>query len=95
MVQQHWWCLGNTGMQDQSPLLAQWMKDPALPQLQLRLKQQLRSDLWPGNSTWLGAAKNEKRKESEEVYIYKSESLYCTSQTNTWSFRRCSGSESD
>ena len=46
------------------PGLAQWMKDPALPQLQLRLKQQLRSDLWPGNSTWLGAAKNEKRKGS-------------------------------
>ena len=37
---------------------AQWVKDPALPQLWLRARLWLGSDTWPGNSIYHGAAKN-------------------------------------
>ena len=36
----------------------QWVKDPALPQLQLRPRLWLRTDPWPGNSICHGVAKN-------------------------------------
>ena len=46
------------------PDLAQWVKNPALPQLWLRLKLRLRSDPWPGNSICHGVAKKRKKKKS-------------------------------
>ena len=46
---------------DSIPGPAQWVKDPALPQLWLRLQLWLRSDPWPGNSICLRAAKSEKK----------------------------------
>ena len=42
------------------PQPGQWIKDPEVLQLQLRLKLQLGSDPWPGNSICRGAAKNKK-----------------------------------
>ena len=39
------------------PSLAQWVREPALPQLWLRLQLQLGSDPWPRNSIWCGAVK--------------------------------------
>ena len=39
------------------PSLAQWVKDPALLQLQLRWHLQLGSDPWPGNSICCRASK--------------------------------------
>ena len=44
------------------PGLVQWIKDLALPQLWHRLQVQLRSDPWPGNSIFHGAAKKKKKK---------------------------------
>lgn len=44
------WCLGSTGTQVRSLAPAQWLKDPALPQLWLRSRLQLGSDAWPGSS---------------------------------------------
>ena len=41
---------------------AQWVKDPLLPQPQLRSRLWLRSDPWPRNSICRGAAKKEKKK---------------------------------
>ena len=41
---------------------AERVKDPALLQLRLGLRLQLGSDPWPRNSTYCGAAKNEKKK---------------------------------
>ena len=55
------WDLGSTGS-DSIPGLAQWLKDPVLLQLWLRLSLWLRSHPWPGNSTCQGAAKNETNK---------------------------------
>ena len=43
------------------PSPAQWVKDPALPQLQQRSKLRIGSDPWPGNSISRGAAKKEKK----------------------------------
>ena len=43
------------------PHLAQWVKDPALPQLWHRSKPWLRSDPWPGNSKCCRAAKKRKK----------------------------------
>ena len=43
---------GNAVPSGLNPNPALWVKDPALPQLWLR------SDLWPRNSIFLGAAKN-------------------------------------
>ena len=41
-------CLGSAGMHVRSPpSQTQWVKDPALPQLQLRSQLRLRSDPWP------------------------------------------------
>ena len=52
------------------PQPAQWVKDPALPQLWLRSHLQLRSDPWPRNSICHKAAKNgrgkKKKKKKEE-----------------------------
>jgi len=45
------------------PGLAQWVEDPASPQLQLRSQLWLGSDPWPRNSIWLGTAKIETGKE--------------------------------
>ena len=50
------------------PSPAQCVKDLAL-QLWLRLRLRLESDRWPGNSTCLGVAKNEKKKERKEIHI--------------------------
>ena len=44
------------------PSPAWWVKDLALPQLQLGLQPWLRSDPWPANSICLEVAKNEKKK---------------------------------
>ena len=44
------------------PSPAQWIKDQALPQLQLRLQLWLRSDTWLRNSVGHEAAKKEKTK---------------------------------
>ena len=48
-----------------NPSPAQWVKDPALLQLRLRLRLQLGSDPWPGSSICQGAAKNEKEKKKK------------------------------
>ena len=45
-----------------TPRSAQRVKDPVLPQLQLRPQLQDRSCPWPRNSICCGAAKNEKKK---------------------------------
>ena len=42
------------------------LKDPALPQLQHRLKLQLGSDPWLGNSTCCGVATKRKKKDKTE-----------------------------
>ena len=60
LVQWDWWHVGSTKSQVQSPAL--WVKDPGLPQLWLRLQLQLRSDLWPPNSTCCAASKKGKKK---------------------------------
>ena len=44
-----------------------WVKDPALPQLWLRLQLQLRSDSWPGSSTGRGAAKKRKKTKNKKL----------------------------
>jgi len=44
------------------PQLAQWVKDPALLQLRLRLGMWLGSHPWPRNFMYYRAAKNEKKK---------------------------------
>ena len=46
--------------------LAQWVKDPVLPQLHLRSQLQLGSDPWPGNSICHRAAKKKKKKKNLE-----------------------------
>ena len=46
---------GVSGARVQIPSPAQWVKDLAWMQLQLR------SDAWPWNATWHGAAKKEKQ----------------------------------
>ena len=47
---------------DSIPGLAQWVKDLALPQLWLRLRQTLGSDPWPQNSYAAGKPKIKKKK---------------------------------
>ena len=42
------------------------VKDPALPQLQLRLWLRLGSDPWPGNSIYLEVAESERKKEKKK-----------------------------
>ena len=44
------------------PSLAQWVKDPVLPQLRLRSLPWLRSEPWPRSSICRGSAKNERKK---------------------------------
>ena len=51
---EHW----DTGL---IPSLAQWIKDPGLLQLQLRLQLWLRSDPWPKNYTCCRVTKKEKK----------------------------------
>ena len=48
------------------PGLAQWVKNPLLLQLQLRLRPQLRSDPWPSNSICHEVAKNAKKKKKKK-----------------------------
>ena len=57
------------------PSPAQWVKDPALPQLRLRLQVQLGSDLWPGSSTCRGAVKNEKKNKKFKKIVQKFKGL--------------------
>ena len=45
-----------------TPGLAQWVKDPALPQPQCSSPLWLVSEPWPRNFTCLGVAKKEKKK---------------------------------
>ena len=45
---------------------AQWVKDPALPQLRLRSRLLLGSDPWPRNSTCLRVAKKKKKERERE-----------------------------
>ena len=49
-----------------TPGLAQWVKDPALPQLWYKLQVRLIFNPWPGNSMCLGAAKEEKKKKGKK-----------------------------
>ena len=49
------------------PSQAQWVKNPALPQLHCRSRLQLRSDPWPENSICLGVLGGQKRKERKEL----------------------------
>ena len=58
-------CLGSWDVR-LIPGPAQWVKDPALLQLQLRLQLWLGSDLWPGNSIGLGKA--EKKKTPKTIF---------------------------
>ena len=46
----------------------QWVKDPMLPQLQVRSPGKLRPDPWPGSSICRRAAKNEERKRKGSIY---------------------------
>ena len=46
------------------PRLAQWVKDPVLPQLQHRPQLWLRFNPWPRNSICHGKAKKKKKKRS-------------------------------
>ena len=59
---------------------AQWVKDPALPQMRLRSQPWVGSDFWLGNSTCQGVAKKEKRQKRTKTctcanYIDKQEFL--------------------
>ena len=66
MVQWDWRHLGNLHLHaGLIPSPAQGVKDPALPQLWLRLQLQLGSDPWARNSIWFGAARKEKKKKSD------------------------------
>ena len=47
--------------------LAEWVKDPVLPQLRCGSQLWLRSDPWPGNSMRRGMAKKEKNKISQRL----------------------------
>ena len=51
------------------PGLVQWIKDPALPQLQCRWQLWLRFDPWPRNSICHQVAKKEKRKKKKKSHI--------------------------
>ena len=58
-----WWYLGSSGTWLQSPARHSGVsKDLALLQLQLRLRQWLGYDPWPGNSICHGMAKNGKKR---------------------------------
>ena len=62
---------GSTGMQVQFPARAQWVKDPALPQLQLRSQQLLRSDHWPGAACAIRRPKRKKKFKKEHHFQYR------------------------
>ena len=49
------------------PGQAQWVKDPALPQLQHASQLWLGSNPWLGNSICCGAAKKEKKKTKNQM----------------------------
>ena len=63
-------CLGSAGMQVRSLARAQWVKDLALLQLQLRSQLQFGSDPWPRSSIGHGAAKNGKKKKGKEILVF-------------------------
>ena len=48
--------------QVQTPALAHWVKDPALPQLRLRWRLHVRSDIWIRTSVWATKKKEKKKK---------------------------------
>ena len=52
------------------PCPAQWVKDLALPQLQLRLQQWLGSDSWPRNSIFLCEAKTKKPPKQQQDFLW-------------------------
>lgn len=65
------WCNGIRGVSlapghrfDPKP---QWVKDLVLPQLQLKLQLQLRSNPWPRNSISYRVAKNRKKKKNQTM----------------------------
>ena len=76
-----WWHLGNPGSEVRS--LAQWVKDPALPKLRLKLWLWLGSDPWPGNSMCGGVAKNEKKRGTDFSYKILSRKYEMYSLGNT------------
>ena len=47
------------------PSLAQWVKDPAVPQLQHRLQLWLRSDTWPRNLAKKEKTSKQKKQEKK------------------------------
>ena len=49
------------------PSLAPWVKDPALPQLQLRSRLGFISDPWPGGSVCRRVAQNGKNKQTKNI----------------------------
>ena len=57
----------------QSPIQAQWVEDPILPQLWCGLQQWLGFDPWPGNfhrpQVWPGEEKGEKRRKETNFVI--------------------------
>ena len=71
-VEEFLWCNGIGSISGAlgcrfDPPLAQWVKDPSLPQLWCRSQLRLRSDLWPRNYIRHGAAKKEKRKKKKKL----------------------------
>ena len=51
------------------PSPAQWVKDPVLPQLQLRSQLRLGSDPWPENSTCHGVTKTQTNRQTKPLDV--------------------------
>ena len=66
MAQQDWQCLWSSEKEVRFPSPAQWVKDPALLQLQHWSQLWLRCEPWPGNSICRGAA-NEREKKKKSI----------------------------
>ena len=61
VAQQDWWRLGSHGGMGLMPGPIQWVKDSALPQLQLRSQLRLQYDPWPRSSMCCKMAKNDQK----------------------------------